>query len=85
MPQFRLRARARPEEVSLSISGSGVTASVVPPESARSDFGVHEVRLSTALHVAGALADRLGTDVAVVDSSADIFFIEDADDDIVFM
>jgi hypothetical protein len=88
MPQFRIRAKAHPDEVSVAIADGGTTANVLPPGFERGDSDPRDLRLATALHVAGALAGRLGTDVALIDNNADnIFYIEDEaeEDDLVFI
>jgi hypothetical protein len=74
---FRTGSRAKPDEVSVAIGKDGSTARVLPPENSRSDIALHDIRLSTALHVAGALADRLGTQVCVIDHSSHIFLVDD--------
>jgi hypothetical protein len=81
MPLFRSGTRARPDEVSISILGNGETARVMPPEQTKSDIEIHDLRLSTALHVAGSLADRLGTQVCVLDESGTVYFIEEQPDE----
>lgn len=78
MPMFRTASHAKPDEVTVAIGGDGMTARVMPPHSSpKSDSGIHDLRLSTALHVAGALADRLGTQVCVVDLGDDVVLIDD--------
>jgi hypothetical protein len=78
MPQFHLRAKPHPDEVSVAIGGNGVMATVRPPDHARLDFDPRDLRLATALHYAGAIAERLGTDVSILDESDTIYFIEDS-------
>jgi hypothetical protein len=77
MPLFRSGSRARPDEVSIAIGRTGATARVLPPEQTKGDIAIHDLRLSTALHVAGSLADRLGTQVCVLDESGTVYLIED--------
>jgi len=77
MPRFRFRSRPRPNEVSVAIAEDGVTACVWPPENARGESGARDIRLSSALHLAGALADRLGTDVGLLENTDTLYFVED--------
>ena len=84
MPRFHMRAKVHPEEVSVAVANDGVTATILPPEKLRGETVFRDLRLATALHFAGSLADQLGTDVGVLDS---IYFIDDVadiEDDIVF-
>ncbi|BCJ92384.1 hypothetical protein IZ6_31190 [Terrihabitans soli] len=74
---FRTGSRAKPEEVSVDIGDDGSTARVLPPLSSQSDVTIHDLRLSTALHVAGALAERLGTQVCVLDKGNYVVLIDD--------
>lgn len=77
MPMFRTGSRAKPDEVAVDIGEDGSTARVLPPENSQSDIAIHDLRLSTALHVAGALADRLGTQVCVIDRGENVFIVDD--------
>lgn len=77
MPKFRRGKLAKPEEVAVTIGEDGSTARVLPPQSARNDMGIHDLRLATALHVASALADRLGTQVCLLDQGGHIYLIDD--------
>ena len=77
MPQFYLRARVQPGEVSVAIRGEGTTATVMPPRHAPNALEVRDLRLANALHLASALADRLGTDVGILDDSETVYFIDD--------
>lgn len=67
MPHFMIRERPLPGEVSLEVTQCGTLASIHPPTSARSSLSLREMKLSTALLVASALARELGTDVVIVD------------------
>lgn len=77
MPRFRFRTRPRPHEVSVAIAENGVTACVWPPQDVRGETPMRDLRLSSALHLAGALADRLGTDVSLLNPGDSLFFVED--------
>jgi hypothetical protein len=74
---FRMDTTARPSEVAITVDADGSTARVTPPFSAKSDMGIHDLQLSTALFVAGSLADRLGTQVCVLDEGDHIYLIDD--------
>ena len=80
MPRFRLRARAQPGEVSVAIRGRGTTATVMPPVGGLDLPETRDLRLSSALHLASALAERLGTNVCILDESETVFFIEDVEE-----
>lgn len=77
MPMFRTGCRAKPDEVAVDIGEDGSTARVLPPQNSSSDIEIYDVRLSTALHVAGALADRLGTQVCVIDRGDHVYIVDD--------
>ena len=77
MPRFHLRARPRADEVSVAIHGAGTTATVLPPDNAPDVPRARDLRLANALRYASSLADRLGTDVGVLDDSDTVFFIEE--------
>jgi hypothetical protein len=77
MPMFRTGSRAKPDEVAVDIGEDGSMARVLPPENSSSDIAICDLRLSTALHVAGALADRLGAQVCVIDRGEHVFIIDD--------
>jgi hypothetical protein len=77
MPRFHLRARPRADEVLVAIHGAGTTATVLPPDGAPNSHGIRDLRLANALHYASALADRLGTNVGVLDDGDTVFFIEE--------
>ncbi len=85
MPRFNLRNHSDPGDVCVTISRSGATASITPPARYRPDIDIRDMRLSTALHVAAALALRLGTDVTIVDEDDAVFFIEDDLSDLTFV
>jgi hypothetical protein len=84
MPQFHLRARAQPDEVSVAIGGSGATATVWPPEHVRGVHGIRDLRLANALHFASALAEQLGTDVGIFDEGENVFFIEEPEPRLIY-
>lgn len=77
MPRFRSDSRAKPDEVSVDIGEDGSTARVLPPRTSDSSLEICDLRLSTALHVAGALADRLGTQVCVIDRGDRVYILDD--------
>jgi hypothetical protein len=77
MPIFRTGSMARADEVAVTVGADGSTARVMPPQTAQSDMGIHDLRLSTALFVAGSLAERLGTQVCVLDHGDHVNLIDD--------
>jgi hypothetical protein len=76
VPRFRSDTRAKPDEVAVDIGEDGSTARVLPPQNSGSSLEICDLRLSTALHVAGALADRLGTQVCVIDRGDHIYILD---------
>ena len=83
MPRFHLRAHPRADEVSVAIHGVGTTATVLPPNGAPESHGIRDLRLALALPYASALADRLGTDVGILDDGDTVFFIEEPESGLV--
>jgi hypothetical protein len=74
---FRTDTQAKPGEVAITVDADGSTARVTPPHTTRGDMGIHDLQLATALFVAGSLADRLGTQVCVLDEGDHIYLIDD--------
>jgi hypothetical protein len=78
MPRFHLRTKARPDEVSVAIGDTGITATVLPPEQARgSVIELRDFRLPAAFQYASAMAEEFGADVAVIEDGDTVFFIEE--------
>lgn len=78
MPRFHARTKARPEEVSVEIGNTGLTATVLPPEHARGSIvDLRDFRLPAAFQYASAMAEQFKTDIAVIEDGDTVFFIEE--------
>jgi hypothetical protein len=85
MARFHLRTRAKPNEVSVAIGGSGTTATVLPPEHARGSIvDLRDFRLPAAFQYASVMADQLGAEIAVIEGGDTVFFIEEPPEGLVF-
>lgn len=78
MPRFHARTKARPDEVSVEIGNTGLTATVLPPQHARgSVVDLRDFRLPAAFQYASVMAQQYGGNIAVIEEGDTVFFIEE--------